>query len=430
MVPAKKKMAGFPESFTPGSSSSSSHLLLLFFLQLPTLGSAQFSVIGPSDLVLALEGEDVELHCHLDPKMNAEPMQVRWFRSEFSNIVHLYENGEDQFGQQMEEYRRRTELVRDAMDYGSVALRIHNVRVSDKGRFRCFFYNGLTYEDAHLELQVVAPLFPTALSLMVALSVTLPVLGLLIAGGLYLIWKHPREKGWSRSQLHMANVTLDPDTAYPALVLSEDRKTVTAGDTWQDLPDNPGRFTGSPCVLGRQRFTSGRHCWEVEVEEATVWRLGVCRENVGRKRAISESPADGFWAVKKDVDGYWTPTSPPTRLRLSTAPSRVVVYLDYEAGDVSFYSGTDGSHIYTFPRAAFSGTLRPFFRLYRIDDSLTICPVPGGAGENPVPASAQETPVSPPGVGPASATGDGDLLPGADAPLLPTQPSPGVPLAP
>ncbi|XP_028913068.1 butyrophilin subfamily 1 member A1-like isoform X2 [Ornithorhynchus anatinus] len=415
-------MAGFPESFT-------SRFLVILFLQLLTMGSAQFSVIGPAEPILALEGGDAEMLCHLNTKESAEDMEVRWFQSHPSNIVHLYDFGEEKLGRQMEEYRGRTKLVKDAIDYGSVAVRICSVRVSDEGQYRCSFYNGIYEEEATLELQVVAPLFPTALSLMVALGVTLPVLGLLIAGGLYLIWKHPRDKGklqielrWSKGQLHMANVTLDPDTAYRFLVLSEDLKRVTRGTTRQDLPDNPERFSHNSCVLGRERFTSGRHCWEVEVGEATVWYLGVCRENVRRKWEISESPTDGFWAVKKDYDGYYALTSPRVPLPLTTSPSRVVVYLDYEAGDVSFYSGTDGSHIYTFPRAAFSGTLRPFFRLYYTNQCLTICPVP---------APAQETPVNPPGLGPASATGEGDPLPGADAPLLPQpKPGPGVPPAP
>ncbi|XP_038624390.1 butyrophilin subfamily 3 member A3-like [Tachyglossus aculeatus] len=426
-----KNMAGFPESF------KSRFRIILLFLQLLTMGSAQFSVIGPAEPVLALEGGDTEMPCHLNIKESAVFMEVRWFRSQPSDIVHLYVNGEEPFGEQMEEYRGRTELVRNDMDYGSVAVRLHNVRVSDEGKYHCSFYDGTFDEEAPLELQVVAPLFPTALSLMVALGVTLPVLGLLIAGGLYLIWKHPKDKEkfllelkQTLVQLHPTNVTLDPHTAHRFLVLSEDRKQVTCGNTRQDLPDNPERFSYDSCVLGRERFNSGRHCWEVEVGEKRGWDLGVCRENVRRKGRISASPADGFWTLMKDIDGYWARTFPRTYLSLSTRPLRVVVYLDYEAGDVSFYSGTDGSHIYTFPRAAFSGTLRPFFWLRFGDPTpLTICSVPGGAGGDPVPALSQDTSVTPPGVGPASAAGDGDPLPGADAPLLPAQPSPGVPPA-
>ncbi|XP_028910561.1 myelin-oligodendrocyte glycoprotein-like [Ornithorhynchus anatinus] len=137
-----KKTAGFPESF------------ILLFLQMLTIGSAQFSVIGPAEPTLALEGQDAEMPCHLNTKESAEDMEGRLFRSQPSNIVHLYQHGKDQFGRQMEAYRGRTELVRDAMDYGSVAVRLHNVRVSDEGNYHCSFFDG-SQNEAPLELQVV-----------------------------------------------------------------------------------------------------------------------------------------------------------------------------------------------------------------------------------------------------------------------------------
>ncbi|XP_028911865.2 myelin-oligodendrocyte glycoprotein-like [Ornithorhynchus anatinus] len=144
-----ENVASFPESFT------SRFLVILLFLQLLTMGSAQFSVIGPAEPVLALEGEDTEMHCHLNPKKSVEFMEARWFRSQPSNVVHLYDSGAELFGEQMEEYQGRTELVRDAMDYGSVAVRLRNVRVSDEGNYLCSFYDGNSDDEAPLELQVV-----------------------------------------------------------------------------------------------------------------------------------------------------------------------------------------------------------------------------------------------------------------------------------
>uniref|UniRef100_A0A7M4FDM3 Zinc finger protein RFP-like n=1 Tax=Crocodylus porosus TaxID=8502 RepID=A0A7M4FDM3_CROPO len=153
-------------------------------------------------------------------------------------------------------------------------------------------------------------------------------------------------------------VTLDPDTAHPWLSLSEDWTSVRGADTQQDRPDIPERFDMWCCVLGREGFTSGKHCWEVEVEvgKGEGWALGVARESVRRKGQISRNPEGGIWAVQWWEGDFWALTGPgPTPLSLTQVPRRVRVYLDYEGGKVAFLDADTEDPIYTFPPALFAG---------------------------------------------------------------------------
>uniref|UniRef100_G3UKI8 E3 ubiquitin-protein ligase TRIM21 n=1 Tax=Loxodonta africana TaxID=9785 RepID=G3UKI8_LOXAF len=151
--------------------------------------------------------------------------------------------------------------------------------------------------------------------------------------------------------LSAVHVTLDPDTASPWLILSEDRRQVKLGDTSQNLPENEERFDSYPMVLGAQVFYSGKLYWEVDVTGKEAWDLGVCRHSVKRKI---------IWLWNKQK--YEAGTSPQTSLYLQVPPRQVGIFVDYENHTVSFYNITDnGSLIYTFSECAFVGPLRPFF---------------------------------------------------------------------
>uniref|UniRef100_A0A8C8RHF5 Uncharacterized protein n=1 Tax=Pelusios castaneus TaxID=367368 RepID=A0A8C8RHF5_9SAUR len=144
--------------------------------------------------------------------------------------------------------------------------------------------------------------------------------------------------------LSPVTVTLDPDTAHPQLVLSEDRKTMRRGSTRQDLPNNPERFDTESCVLGCEGFTSGIHCWEVEV-------------------GGSFSPEGGIWAVGRWWRGkFQALTSFLTPLPQSRGPSRIWVCLDCERGQVTFSNAGEDDPIFTFlPDSVSGGTIRPWF---------------------------------------------------------------------
>ncbi|XP_074975588.1 butyrophilin subfamily 1 member A1-like [Caretta caretta] len=462
------------------SSRASSPLpgFIVFFLTcyVHKMESAQFSVTGPGHPVTAIVGEAIVLPCHLSPRMSAVNMEVRWFRSEFTSVVHLYHGGKDQNGEQMPEYRGRTELLKAGITDGNVSLQIVNIRSSDEGQYNCFVEDGPFYEEALLELKVAGlgsnPLisveshqdggirmvcqsagwypepkvlwrdlsgkelpslseakslrdsglfetensiiikersnqnlscwirntvlnqekestvyiadsfFPRVNPWMVALSVILLVLFGFIGLTVYLFkikgkchrrkfseinkkfssnkWKKGRMKfytGPSRG----THVTLDPDTAHPDLVLSKGGKSVRWGDTRQRLPDTPERFDYWECVLGCEGFTSGRHCWEVEVGGWGSWAVGVARESVGRKGGISRSPEGGIWAVERWEGQFQALTSPVTPLTQSRVPSRIWVCLDCDRGQVTFIDAGAEAPIFTFPPGSVPGErIRPW----------------------------------------------------------------------
>ncbi|KAK2112919.1 Butyrophilin sub 2 member A1 [Saguinus oedipus] len=473
---------------------------------------AQLTVVGPTDPILAMVGENTTLRCHLSPEKNAEDMEVRWFRSQFSPAVFVYKGGRERTEEQMEEYRGRTTFVSKDLSRGSVALVIHNVTAQENGTYRCYFQEGRSSDEAILPLivaglgseplvemrghedggilvecisrgwypkplvvwrdpsgEVVPSLkevsthdadglfmvttaviirdrsvrnmscsvnntllgqkkesvifipesfMPSVSACVVALPVIVLILMMPIAVCIYWINKLQKEKRIllgekeferemreiatkdlekervekekelqikEQLQEELTDVFLDPDTAHPELFLSEDRRSVRRGPFRQSVQDNPERFDSQLCVLGRERFASGKHYWEVEVENVMVWTVGVCRDSAERKGEFLLLPENGFWTLEMFGNQYRALSSPERILPLKESLCRVGVFLDYEAGDVSFYNMRDRSHIYTCPRSVFSVPMRPFFRLGSDDSPVFICPALTGADGVTVP---------------------------------------------
>ncbi|XP_075835657.1 butyrophilin subfamily 3 member A2-like [Microtus pennsylvanicus] len=121
---------------------------------LTRVSTEQFRVLGPSDPIVAAPGGEAILPCSLSPAMSVEKMELRWFRSRFSEAVFVYRDQQEQKQEQMAEYSGRTSLVKDQFHQGKAAVRIGNVQVSDRGMYVCFFRQGLFYEEAILELKV------------------------------------------------------------------------------------------------------------------------------------------------------------------------------------------------------------------------------------------------------------------------------------
>ncbi|XP_068953208.1 myelin-oligodendrocyte glycoprotein-like [Petaurus breviceps papuanus] len=145
---------GVMEIFSPlGTCFSNSLIAFLLLLMMPKMAPEQFSVIGPAGPIQASLGGEAELPCYLSPPQSAQHMEVVWLQSTW--VVHLYRDGEDQFGEQAPSYQGRTELVRDAITSGNVTLKIRDVRLLDAGKYTCLISDGFHQEQADMELKVL-----------------------------------------------------------------------------------------------------------------------------------------------------------------------------------------------------------------------------------------------------------------------------------
>ncbi|XP_043828240.1 probable E3 ubiquitin-protein ligase TRIML1 [Dromiciops gliroides] len=178
---------------------------------------------------------------------------------------------------------------------------------------------------------------------------------------------------------YQRDITLDPETAHPCLILSEDLKHVKCGSVPKDLLGNEERSEDAFVVLGAQTFTSGKHYWEVEWGNNTEWELGVCKDSGSQNGNLSILPDDvtaleGFRSVK-DVF-IWKLKD----ILIESEPiDKMGIFLDYEKGHIAFYNVIEETLIFSPPDIIFHGTLRPYFALSINDEegslaSLSICP--------------------------------------------------------
>ncbi|XP_029111918.1 butyrophilin subfamily 1 member A1-like [Scleropages formosus] len=262
-----------------------------------------------------------------------------------------------------------TEMHRDSMDHYIVRRRVI-VQETETNRFTCRVRQQQMNEMKETITDIPGEMFHRAHPWKVTFAVVFILAAVAYTGQLKEQHVQLQEQhGLITSQLKLVkaqryavDVTLDPDTAHPELILSEDRKQVRNGDTWQDLPDNPERFNWWSCILGKEGFSSGKHYWEVQVGNKTYWRLGVASESINRKGYFPLDTNNGLWSIwLQNGNKYEAFTDPPVLLHLSVKPQKVGVFVDYEEGEVSFYSVEDKSHIYTFTGYKFTEKLCPFF---------------------------------------------------------------------
>lgn len=155
-----------------------------------------------------------------------------------------------------------------------------------------------------------------------------------------------------RNTINPSEVTFDPETAHPNLVLSEDLKKVTFSTVKQPYPSSPQRFTNFFQVLSTQSFSEGNHRWEVALDGAP-WIIGLCYgENLARSGLPSAlESSQNSWCLMwfnnlltAFEQGHGVP------LMKTTVSCRMEITLSFKTKTLSFsnISPTSGkTHVYT-----------------------------------------------------------------------------------
>ncbi|XP_040202991.1 E3 ubiquitin-protein ligase TRIM39-like [Rana temporaria] len=174
-----------------------------------------------------------------------------------------------------------------------------------------------------------------------------------------------------------ADILLDVNTAHNLLHISDDRKTVSRSDRKQNRPKTPERFQYYPQVLSSRSFSSGRHYWEVDVGGSDWWIVGMCHPSIergGGQSAIGNNKKS--WGLVRSNDQYGVRhDSKVILLPTNISSNRVRIYLDYEAGWISFYDLCDPIRLLHTFTTTFTEPLHAGIYVYK--GCIKIC---GGMG--------------------------------------------------
>ncbi|KAG9467503.1 hypothetical protein GDO78_014847 [Eleutherodactylus coqui] len=147
-------------------------------------------------------------------------------------------------------------------------------------------------------------------------------------------------------------ILMDVNTAGNYLHISEDLKTATRTQINKKRLETAKRFQFSQ-VLSNRSFSSGRHCWDVEISKAGSWRVGMCYASMDRRGLQSyiggNNKSWGLFGGKYDSQYGVIHNTTYIQLPHKISSDRVRICLDYEAGWLSFYELCDPiRHLHTF----------------------------------------------------------------------------------
>lgn len=152
------------------------------------------------------------------------------------------------------------------------------------------------------------------------------------------------------SKVKYIPVTLDPNSAHPKFLLSDDLTSLTSGDGSQYLPDTPFRFNPVPSLLGYEPCCSHSRSWEVDLRGSDSWVVGIMSESLSKKGQEWAS-LRGRWYVYCDRGqcGMHFPPSSPIPFKVEKKIERIRVEVDCPGRVVTFSYPDENTYKHALP---------------------------------------------------------------------------------
>lgn len=171
--------------------------------------------------------------------------------------------------------------------------------------------------------------------------------------------------------------TMDPNTVYRHVQLSDDGRKATMRAENLNPPDHPERFQFWRQVLCKEPLAGSPYYWEVEWTGQKV-TIGVTYKEIERKSNDDKSRL-GHNALSWSL--YWSKTGfsfchdGQEKLLGSPKARRIGVYLDQHAGILAFYGvANNQATLIHRHQTQFTGPLYPGFRFWAgVGETLTVC---------------------------------------------------------
>uniref|UniRef100_A0A3Q4I6Y7 Ig-like domain-containing protein n=1 Tax=Neolamprologus brichardi TaxID=32507 RepID=A0A3Q4I6Y7_NEOBR len=160
---------------------------------IPLLGNKNSSEISPSQPLIAVAGDDVVLPCQLEPPVDAVQMTIEWGKPDLNpGFVFVRQNGQELQTDQNTAYKGRVSLSIDKLKHGDVSLKLSKVKVSDRGRYRCYIPQQI-FDSPFSPVKKCESSYTSnpCITMALALGAAGLILGGLIGSG--VMWKYTRK---------------------------------------------------------------------------------------------------------------------------------------------------------------------------------------------------------------------------------------------